>query len=142
MFSYQIYRTAPVNWSYDCYYLEFYLHITFNNFVLEIILSFLNLVVVINFLSDLMVSNGFFQSFFNFEALNADFSLNCSVRTMDFRFLPSQVKFIKKCIFHKHFVSNPKEFFYLGLIRAKVLLNVSSHLKTFKTLKFYFNTMN
>lgn len=138
----QIYRTAPVNWSCDCYYLEFYLHITFNNFALEIIQSSSNFVVFINFLSDLMVLNDFFRLFFSFEVLNAGFSLNCSVHTMDFRFHPFQVRFTKKCIFNKHFANNPKEFFYLGPTRAIILLNVSSHLKTFMMPQFYFNTMS
>ena len=87
-----------------------------------------------------MALNDSFKSFFSFGALNADFSLNCLVRTKDSHFHPSQVLFIMKCIFHKHFVSNPKEFFYWGFTGVIVLLNVLSHLKTFKTLQFYFNT--
>lgn len=142
MFSCQIYRRAPVNWSYDCYYLEFYLHITFNNFALEIIQSSSHFVVSINFLSGSMASNALFKVFFYYKLVIRDFSLNCLGHIMDFHFLPSKVKFIKKWIFHKHFANSPREFFYLHLIKVTIWSNVSNHRKTFLNLRLYFNTKN
>lgn len=142
MFLYQTYRKVPVNWSYDCYALEFYRHITFNSFALEIIQSFSDFLESINFLSDWMAFYYFSPLFFSFEALIEDFFLNCLEHTMGFHFRPFKVMFLKKCIFHKYFVNSPKELSYLHPIKATVLSNVLSHQKTFMRLQLYFNTMN
>jgi len=139
---YRICRTATAHESCDCWDLEFYLQITFNNFWLVIIESFFNCVVLINFSYRFVFFVESLKRLCHFEALLWNFFLNYLAHIMDFNSHPFKVKFLKICIFHKHFVNNPKESFCLDLPKEVIWSSVSSHLRTFQKIKPWFHTMN